>query len=85
MATRQQIEHLAQRIERLVEQASPKAPAPVERWLLDHGMARCLVTGEEIREAELEGRKCAGVRIVWTVVDPPARHESGRVQVAGRA
>jgi hypothetical protein len=74
MVTRQQLERLEQRIEGLIEQRARQHPrARRELWMLDQGVARCMKTGEEITEAELEARPCTGKRIVQVIVDPPSR------------
>ena len=60
MVTRQQVERLEQRIEGLIEQRARQHPRErCEFWVLDQGVARCMKTGEEITEAELEARPCA--------------------------
>ena len=79
MATRSQIGRLAQRIEGLIEQHARQHPrAPCELWMLDQGVARCMKTGEEITEAELEARPCGGMRFVHVIVDPPSRPGIGQ-------
>jgi hypothetical protein len=80
MVTRQQVERLEQRIKGLAEHRARQHPRErCEQWMLDQGVARCMKTGEEITEAELEARPCAGrKRIVHVIVDPPSRPGIGQ-------
>jgi RNA polymerase-binding transcription factor DksA len=79
MVTRQQVERLEQRIEGLIERRARQHPrARLEQWMLDQGVARCMKTGEEITEAELEASPCAGMRFVHVIVDPPSRPGIGQ-------
>jgi RNA polymerase-binding transcription factor DksA len=80
MVTRQQIERLEQRVEGLIEQRARQHPrARLEQRILDQGVARCMKTGEEITEAELEARPCTGkMRIVHVIVFPPFRPGTGQ-------
>jgi hypothetical protein len=79
MVTRQQVERLELRIEGLAKQRARQHPRErCEFWMLDQGVARCMKTGEEIAEAELEARPYDGRRIVYTIVDPPSERITGR-------
>jgi hypothetical protein len=66
MVTRQQVERLEQRIEGLIEQRARQHPTSA----MGSRGGPCMKTGEEITEAELEARSCAGRRIVHVIVGP---------------